>query len=592
MVTQIRARGHTAAAPKKAGRRKVTPPVAAVAEVSAGDDRLSDTAARHTLAVNPLIGMRVADFGHAARTLAGTAARQPIKAARHFGTYARELWRVAAGTSQIEADPKDKRFTDTAWQTSGVHTRLLKAYIAAGNELNRFIDDSALEPRDKERVRVVASIYMDTIAPSNTLLNPSAIKRMVDTGGESLLAGLRNLVHDIRHNQGLPSSVDKSAFEIGRNIATSPGSVVFRNAVLEVIQYQSTTTEVRKRPLIVCAPQVNKFYAIDLSPDKSVVKYVVGQGFQLFAISWRNPTKEQRHWDMSTYVEALDEAVDAVRQITGSDDVSMWGACSGGMTMACYLSTLASRGQRKVVNIVSPVCVLDPAAAMDSTMGLFCTPDSLKAIKATIKRKGVVDGAEMARVFAWLRPNDLIWNYWVNNYLHGKKPPAFDILFWNADTTRLPASFHADLLAIVEDSPFSKPGNMEVCGHVIDMQKVDVEAYIVAGITDHITSWKACYETARIYGKNSTFTLANAGHMQSILNAPGLAKSYFMHAPAHSAGPDAWVASAERQEGSWWPHWMEWMHPRSGDLVPAPKRLGSRKHPATVAAPGDYILEP
>jgi polyhydroxyalkanoate synthase len=553
-------------------------------------ERLGETAARSTLAVNPLIGIRAADFAGAAKALAGAAVREPVRAARHLGRYAKALGNAARGAAGAAPDPKDRRFADPAWQSNAALRRLLQAHAATGQELARYIDATSLSARDKARAQLVASIFVDTIAPSNTLLNPTAIKRALDTRGASLLKGARNLVHDLRHNKGLPSSVDKSAFEIGRNLCLSPGSVVFRNEVLELIQYKPSVDKVRARPLVVCPPQINKFYALDLSPEKSLFKFAAGQGLQTFAISWCNPTKAQRDWNMSTYVRALDEAVDAARQITGSPDVNLWGACSGGMTSAAYLGWLAATGQRKVASVVSPVCVLDPTRTMDTTMGLMASDTGFKALKAAVRRRGVVDGSEMARIFAWLRPNDLIWNYWVNNYLLGNDPPAFDILYWNADTTRLPAAFHADLIGIFENNPFVNAGRMVVLGEPIDMRQVVVDAYIVAGITDHITPWRACYESARIYGPKSEFVLANAGHLQSLLNPPGSPRSFFFAAKADSVDPDAWAGTAPRNEGSWWPHWMAWMHKRSGPLVATPKRLGSRKHPPGVAAPGDYVM--
>ncbi|MEO7854608.1 MAG: alpha/beta fold hydrolase [Rubrivivax sp.] len=602
MVTKKKAPTATA---RKAPRKSVAQPVAkrvakriaktevigAQAELAPAD-RIADIAAHNTLAVNPLIGIRASDFGGAARALIGAAVRQPRRAARHLGVLASELGKVARGQSQFAPEPKDKRFADPAWQSNVLLKRLMQAHAVTGQQLAAYIDDSALQPRDKARAHLVASILVDTLAPSNSLLNPTALKRAVDTGGASLVAGAKNLVHDLRHNAGLPSSVDKSAFKLGRNLCLSPGNVVFRNEVLELIQYKPTVDKVYARPLVITPPQVNKFYALDLSPEKSLVKFVMAQGLQVFAISWCNPTKEQRDWDMSTYVQALDEAVDVARQITGSPDVNLWGACSGGMTAAAYLGWLAATGQHKVASVISPVCVLDPSKTMDTTMGLLASDQGLKALKRAVKRKGIVDGADLARVFAWMRPNDLIWNYWVNNYLLGNKPPAFDILYWNADTTRLPAAFHAELIDVFLDNPFVNADTMQVLGEPIDMQQVKVDAYIVAGITDHITPWKACYETARIYGTKSEFVLANAGHLQSLLNPPGSAKSFFFNAKVGGPEAEAWAAGATRHEGSWWPHWMAWMHKRSGELRAAPRRMGSRKHPAGVAAPGDYVLVP
>ena len=578
------------AAPGKPAARARPGKAAGPAARPAASDRLVETAASNTLAINPLIGLRASDFRSAAQTLLGAAVKQPVKAARHLGSYAKELGRAALGKTDVAIDPKDKRFADPAWQTSALHRRLLQAHATTGAELARYIDATSLNARDKARAHLVASIFVDSIAPSNTVLNPTALKRAVDTGGASLLKGARNLVHDLRHNQGLPASVDKSKFELGRNLCLSPGSVVFRSEVLELIQYKPTTAQVRARPLVICPPQVNKFYCLDLSPEKSLIKFAAAEGLQLFAISWRNPTKAERDWNMSTYVNALDEAVDAARQITGSADVNLWGACSGGMTSAAYLGWLAATGQRKVASVISPVCVLDPSKTADTTMGLMGGETSYKAIKAAVKRKGVIEGAELARIFAWLRPNDLIWNYWVNNYLLGNDPPAFDILYWNADTTRLPAAFHADLIGIFENNPYVHAGRMEVLGEAIDMRQVDVDAYIVAGITDHITPWRACYDTARIYGAKSEFVLANAGHLQSLLNPPGNPKAYFFAGRVGGPDPDAWAATATRTDGSWWPHWASWMHRRSGDLVPAPKKLGSRKHAPGVAAPGEYVM--
>jgi polyhydroxyalkanoate synthase len=582
---------------RKAARAGAAPAAAKVsrkprAAAAPPDERLQDSAARNTLAVNPLIGIRASDFGGAAQALVGAAVRQPVKAARHLGAYAKELAKAVRGKSDAAPDPKDKRFADPAWASSPVHRRLLQAHLATGRELERYIESTSLNARDKARAHLVASIFVDAIAPSNTLLNPTALKRAVDTGGTSLIAGAKNLVHDLRHNKGLPASVDTSAFELGRNIATTPGRVVHKDEVLELIQYQPTTKEVHARPLVITPPQVNKFYALDLSPEKSLIRFAVGSGLQVFAISWRNPTKTHRDWDMSTYVRALDDAVNAARQISGSADVNLWGACSGGMTAAAYLGWLAATGQPKVKSVISPVCLLDPTQSMDTTLGLLASDQGLKALKAGVKRRGVVDGAELARVFAWLRPNDLIWNYWVNNYLLGNKPPAFDILYWNADTTRLPAAFHADLIDVFLKNPYVNAGEMTVLGEPVDMGRVQVDAYIVAGITDHITPWKACYQTARIYGPGSDFVLANAGHLQSLLNPPGSAKSFFFHSKVGGPDPDAWAAGATRHDGSWWPHWLEWMRQRSGEARPAPRRLGSRKHAPGAAAPGAYVFEP
>jgi len=314
---------------------------------------------------------------------------------------------------------------------------------------------------------------------------------------------------------------------------------------------------------------------------------------QLFVVSWRNPTIEQRDWGLDDYALALDSAVDVARRITGSPDVNMWGSCSGGMTLAAYLGWLAARGVRKVAHTTWAVCVLDAGEALrDSTLGLFNSPATLRAAKARSRRNGIVSGDEMASMFAWLRPNDLIWNYWVHNYLLGDQPPAFDILAWNADTTRLPGRFHADLLDIVERNPYVHAGRLQIAGVPIDFSKVDVGAYVIGGITDHITPWKACYGTARLFGPDATYVLSNAGHLQSLVNPPGPSKSYFFSAPASVADPDAWLKQAQptKHAGSWWPHWREWIQARSGEPVDAPAEAGSAEYPPLGAAPGTYVL--
>ncbi|WP_369960352.1 alpha/beta fold hydrolase [Pseudomonas benzenivorans] len=556
---------------------------------------LTAAAEKHTLAVTPLIGVRPRDVLGAAGTLLKAVARTPFKAGMHTGSYLRELYRIATGESQLAPAPKDKRFADPAWQSNVFLRGLVQSYLAGERELSAFIEASDLEGQDKGRARFVAALLVDALAPSNLLLtNPTALRKVVDTGGASLLQGGRQLARDLLHNRGMPSQVDSSSFKLGENIATAKGEVVFRNKMFELLQFAPTTASVFSRPLVMSPPQINKYYAVDLSPEKSLIKWVQDSGVQLFVISWRNPTAKHRDWGLSDYVQCLDQAVDVARQITGSPDVNMWGSCSGGITLAAYLGWLAALGESaKVANTNWAVCVLDmPSVMNDTGIGLMATPAALAAAKANSRRKGVLSGQEMARMFAWLRPNDLIWNYWVSNYLLGNKPPAFDILAWNSDTTRLPAQLHADYLDLIEKNPFSNPNTLRVAGLPIDMTKVQVGAYVVGGTTDHITPWQGCYGTARLFGEDSTFVLSNAGHLQSLVNPPGNPKSFFYAASAAQADSEEWLkAAGESQAGSWWPHWRQWIGERSGDSRSAPKSLGSKKYPAICAAPGTYVLE-
>lgn len=556
---------------------------------------LISTAANQTLAANPLVSVRPTDLASWAGSLLKAVGKSPLKAGAHAGGYLKSLRGIVGGHSCIAPDPKDKRFADPAWQTNAFLRALLQSYLAGQSELTRFIESTNLAPLEKSRARFIAALLADAMAPSNSpLTNPAALRKLVDTGGMSLARGIRHFGEDILHNRGLPKQVDSAPFKVGENIATAKGEVVFRNEMFELLQFAPTTENVYARPLVMSPPQINKYYAIDLSPEKSLIKWIQDSGVTLFVISWRNPTREHRDWGLSDYALCLDQAVDVARRITRSPDVNMWGSCSGGITLAAYLGWLAARGEgHKVANTSWAVCVLDmPSALDDTTLGLFSTPSALRAAKASSRRKGVLSGQGMARMFAWMRPNDLIWNYWVNNYLLGNKPPAFDILAWNNDTTRLPAQLHADYLDLIQQNPYSNPGTLEVAGESIDMTQVKVGAYVVGGTTDHITPWQGCYGTARLFGENATYVLSNAGHLQSLVNPPGNPKSFYYAAPAAAEAPEAWLQNAgERQQGSWWPHWREWIGQRSGDSLAAPKKPGSRKYPPLCPAPGTYVME-
>jgi polyhydroxyalkanoate synthase len=360
---------------------------------------------------------------------------------------------------------------------------------------------------------------------------------------------------------------------------------------MELIQYRLMQDQVHARPLLIVPPQINKFYVFDLVPEKSIIQFALTGGLQTFAISWKNPTAAESHFGLDTYVEALETAVDVMRDITGSEEVNIWGSCSGGITTSAFLANLAARGAPKVNSATLAVCVLDMAVTQDTTAGIFVTPESILAAKSASRLAGVVEGQELARMFAWMRPNDLIWNYWVNNYLLGNAPPAFDILYWNNDTTRLPAGLHGDFLDLIDTNPFVNAGTLPVRGVPLDMRQLRLDSYVVAGLTDHITPWQGCYNTARLLGERSTFVLANSGHIQSLLNPPGNPKAFFWSGATDQRHADAWLHQATKSTGSWWPHWLEWIKPRSGDLIPAPSTPGNATHPPLEAAPGRYVME-
>jgi len=337
-------------------------------------------------------------------------------------------------------------------------------------------------------------------------------------------------------------------------------------------------------------PQINKFYIFDLSPGKSIVEYLVQSRFQVFVVSWRNPTPAQRNWDMQTYVAALLEAIEAIREITKTEDVNLHGACSGAMTLAALLGSLAAHRRRLVNAATLMVAVLDSSA--QSQLGLFATPEAISAAKQNSAAKGVLEGQEMGRVFAWMRPNDLVWNYWVSNYLMGNTPPAFDILYWNNDTTRLAARFHAELLDIFAANLFTKPGAIRILNAPINLSEVDCDKFVVAGVTDHITPWKGVYNTARIFGGTTEFVLSSSGHIQSLINPPGNPKAKFYLNSKLPPDPEQWLAEAQPISGSWWEHWRRWLQARSGNIRPASQTLGSERYRPLERAPGTYVTEP
>ena len=555
-------------------------------------DHIREQAAEHTLAANPLIGVRGQDILDSASTLFGRMVSNPAVAARQYLSFLGELGRILTGGSELVPDARDKRFADPAWKESFPYRALAQCYLAWGAALNRLVDEAKMDKRDAERARFVVSLVVDAMSPTNWLGgNPTALKRIVETGGASFVHGLENLVGDLAYNGGLPAQVDKRKFMVGKNLATTAGSVVYRTPVMELIQYQPVTTEVRSRPLLIAPPQINKFYVFDLVPEKSIIQLALGGGLQTFAISWKNPTPAQSHFGLDTYVAALEEAVDVMRDITGSDDVNIWGSCSGGITVSALLANLAARGEQKIHSATIAVCLLDMAVAEDTTAGIFVTPESIVAAKTASQTVGVLQGRELARMFAWMRPNDLIWNYWVNNYLLGNAPPAFDILYWNNDTTRLAAKLHADFLDLIGSNPYVNPGRIEVRGLPLDMRKVQTDAYVIAGLTDHITPWQGCYGTAKLFGERSTFVLANGGHIQSLLNPPGNPKACFWSGLSHQPSAEAWLEQAAKHAGSWWPHWLEWIGARSGETRPAPAMLGSTAYPHLGDAPGQYVME-
>jgi len=553
------------------------------------NDDLKYQASENTLGLNPVVGLRGKDLLASARMVLKQAIKQPIHSVKHVTHFGLELKNVLFGKSELQPAGDDRRFADPAWSQNPLYKHYLQTYLAWRKELHAWIDDSSLSPKDIARGHFVINLMTEAMAPTNTAANPAAVKRFFETGGKSLLDGLSHLAKDLVHNGGMPSQVNMGAFEVGKSLGVTEGAVVFRNDVLELIQYKPITEQVHERPLLVVPPQINKFYVFDLSPDKSLARFCLRNNVQTFIVSWRNPTKAQREWGLSTYIDALKEAVDVVTAITGSKDVNMLGACSGGITCTALLGHYAAIGEKKVNALTLLVSVLD--TTLDSDVALFVDEQTLETAKRHSYQAGVLEGKDMAKVFAWMRPNDLIWNYWVNNYLLGNEPPVFDILFWNNDTTRLPAAFHGDLIEMFKNNPLIRPNALEVCGTPIDLKQVTADIFSLAGTNDHITPWKSCYKSAQLFGGKVEFVLSSSGHIQSILNPPGNPKSRYMTGEEMAANADEWQENSTKHTDSWWLYWQAWQAERSGNLKKAPLKLGNKAYPAGEASPGTYVHE-
>jgi polyhydroxyalkanoate synthase len=552
-------------------------------------ESFAQNAAGALLGPNPFVGLTAQDILRILRSLGEHALSQPRMVMEQQAALVRELIGVLAGSSPLAPEPGDRRFQDPTWGTSPLYRRWMQGYLAWRGSLHALVDGMQLPPANTARAHYVVSLLTEAVAPTNFLLgNPAALKKAVETKGASLGRGLVNMLRDAATNGGMPAQVDQAAFHVGKNVAASPGAVVFRNEALELIQYAPASVEVYARPLLIVPPQINKFYVLDLAPGKSLIEYAVKNGLQPFVISWRNPTPAQRDWGLDRYVAAILEAIDTTCEITGSPDVNALAACAGGITTMALLGHLAAKGDRHVHAVSLLVALLDTEA--ESLVGSFATPEALAVARLRSRVKGVLDGDELGRSFAWLRPNDLVWNYWVNNYLMGNDPPAFDVLYWNNDTTSLPARLHADFLDMFATNPFKNPGALSVLGAPVDVSKVTCDTFILAGLTDHIVPWKACYATTQMLGGRPEFVLSSSGHVQSIVNPPTTSKAKYFTGEDCLRTADEWLAGARSHSASWWEHWRDWSIARSGERRDAPKLLGSPRHPAGTTAPGTYVF--
>jgi polyhydroxyalkanoate synthase len=518
-------------------------------------------------------------------------ALQPQKVARRGAGLAAELAKIAVGRSEVAPAKGDRRFKDPAWAGNPAFKRLGQSYLATAEAIDKVLCDADLDWADERRVRFAAENVVDLVAPSNfPPTNPTVVKAALDTGGQNFVKGLRHFASDMVSRPRIPSMVDRSQFEVGENLAVTEGAVVLRTDVFELIQYAPQTSKVRERPLLVVPPMINKYYITDLAPDRSMIEYLVKGGQQVFAISWRNPDERHSGWNLDTYVGGVIEALDAVEKIGGGEPVHTLGLCAGGITLSTALAHLAAEGEQdRIAGMTLGVCVLDNERA--GTTAAFVDRNVAEVAMADSARRGYLDGRQLAGVFAWLRPNDLIWNYWINNYLLGKEPPAFDVLYWNADTTNLPAGLHRDFVELSLENSLVEPGRLEALGTPVDLSKITVDSYLVAGIADHITPWQNCYRSTQLLGSEPRFVLSTSGHIAALVNPPGNEKaSYQVGDQGNPPDAEEWLQGAAKKRGTWWVDWLEWLGERSGGEKAAPRKLGQRGFGTLDPAPGKYVL--
>ncbi len=533
---------------------------------------------------------RVNPGGSGLRLAAALAARPRLVAGRTRNLLG-ELTRIAAGTSQVQPSRRDRRFTDPGWVGNPLLRRAMQAYLAAAQTAEGLAQDADLDWSDTERVGFVLRNLIDALAPSNNpVLNPAALKAAIDTGGGSALAGLRHFAADMASPPRIPSMVEPDAFEVGMDLAVTPGAVVLRTEVFELIQYRPATAAVRQVPLLIVPPTINKFYVIDLAPGRSMAEYLVGSGFQVFMMSWRNPDSRHAKWDFSTYGQAVLDAMDAVARITRSEQTALAGVCSGGIIAAMVAAHLAHTGrQDRIAALTLLVTVLDQSRA--GLGSAVIDERNARLAAAGSAARGYLDGRSLAEVFAWLRPNDLIWNYWVNNYLLGRTPPPFDILSWNADTTRMTAGLHRDFLQMGVSNALTRPGGTTMLGSPVDLSAIDRDSYLVAGITDHICPWQSCYRSTQLLGGNKRFVLSTSGHIAAMVNPPGNDKARYQVAKDTPEDPAGWLRRAETCHGSWWPDHTAWLAERCGAEETAPAELGGGGLAPICDAPGTYVYD-
>ena len=501
--------------------------------------------------------------------------------------------RAAGGTSSYAPKHgKDRRFADPAWSENAGYWWLREIYHDYEQALLEIVRDTDTPPAVKQKAEFAVQLMIDALAPTNFVLgNPTVIKKALDTGGLSLAKGTRNLVHDLLTNQGTPRQVVAGEHAVGEDMAITPGKVVFRNELMELIQYAPSTSQVHEIPLLFSPPWINKYYIMDLAPGRSLVQWAVDHGHTAFMISYRNPDEQMRHVKMDDYlISGPIAALEVVRNITGAEKANLLGLCLGGTLTMATLAYLDAVG----LDLINSATFLNTLIDFSEPglLGVFTDEASIRRLERTMKRTGFLPKEEMQRSFNLLRTNDLIWNYAVSSWLMGEEPPAFDLLSWNNDSTRMPAEMHSFYLRSCYVRNELARGVMELAGQRLDLEKVDQDLYFLSAEQDHIAPWRSSYAGALLPGGNVRFVLSNSGHIAGIVNPPSPKSIHRVLEDDQSlpADPDDWLKAATTYSMTWWEDWAKWIRARAGAMR-KPPRMGSRKYRPISDAPGTYVLE-
>lgn len=501
------------------------------------------------------------------------------------------FWLGKSSTEPVAVPEKgDRRFNAPEWQEYPLFDYIKQSYLLTSNALIEAVKAANLDEGTKKQMLFFTRQFVDAMSPANyALTNPEVLRLAVESRGQNFASGLRNLEEDLK--KGYISLADDTAFEVGVNLGNTPGAVVYQNELIQLIQYRPTTEKVSEVPLLMIPSIVNKFYILDLTPESSLVRYLVSQGLTVFIVSWRNISRALQNLTWDDYVQkGVMQAIDVTRRITGRETINAFGYCVGGTLLACALAVLAANGKRPVASMTQLIAMLDYSDPGEIGVYLdkLFSPQRLKLLKSG----GVVSGKDLTRAFSSLRANDLIWSFVINNYLKGKTPDAFDLFYWNTDDSNLPGpmfSYYNEKCYM--ENALIKPNAMTVCGTPVDLRKIDLPTYIFNAIEDHLVPWKSGYESVHHLAGNLEFVLGGGGHITGPINPVSKNKRNYWIGGNLDNDAEQWLNGAQSVAGSWWPHWRAWLKGRSGDEVAARVKLGSDEYPEIEPAPGRYVKE-